>query len=205
MKKIVTVICSIFLTTLLFSQDFQPFKLGDQLDLFRKKLNPDSIMISKIGNYIADVKVLTEREHEKYYYFLNIKCAISYFFIDDKLEFLRFFTVSSHQDLNSYLDDYHGIDDFLSKKYKKIETREFWDNDTYKNDPSKLALAVSLGHYSVSTTYKDSKTEIVHIMTQSFNKEQPICQTIEYSSERALKLQKEEPKAFLKDVMRKTK
>lgn len=202
MKNLLVTLIAILFSTILYSQDFQPFKFGDSIE----KIMNGAVKNSNSSSSAHDggMRVVMSQVDEATDSYDGIKSRVAYYFLDNKLEGVRFFTASSHRDLNEYLKDYNMIKEYLSQKYKKIETREFWDNDTYKNDPSKLALAISLGHYSISTTYIDGTTEIVHILTQYGSKDSPIYQMIDYSSETCMKFYKNNPTGRT-DVLRRTK
>ena len=185
MKKCLVTLLALLLSGFLYSQDFQHFKFGDSSEKIKKEFIADSTQITHntaIGNNLNIMP-----------YAVSDRCSLSgvksmfvYYLLDDKLEGVRFFTIESHDDLNKYLDDYNKIVDFLSKKYEKVETREFWKDETYKNDPTKLALAISLGQCNISTTYKDGNITIVHILKESKQDSRPIYQMIDYSTKKMM-------------------
>jgi hypothetical protein len=201
MKSILFSVVFVLIVTNLFSQDFQPFKFGDPAEKIKMKFDSDSTQIGRSMDgmeFIMPIKV-------------NDTCSISgvksmfvYYLLDEKLEGVRFFTIESHDDLNKYLEDYKKITNFLSSKYEKVETREFWNDEKYKNDPSKLAFAVSIGQYEISTTYKDGTTTIVHILTKYSDAKRPIYQMIDYSSNKCMEFYKNTPLNG-RDILRRTK
>lgn len=202
MKNLFVTLFAILLSTIIYAQDFQLFKFGDSIEKIMKEVDPNTSLSESTSD--SGMEFIMSQKEEVTDSYAGIKSRVAYYFLDHKLEGVRFFTAESHDDLNEYLKDYKKIEDYLTQKYKKIETREFWDNETYRNDPSKLALAISLGHYSISNTYKDGTTEIVHILTNYYSIDRPIYQMIDYSSETCMKFYKNNSSEG-KDVLRRTK
>lgn len=185
MKKLLLALPFLFIPIIITAQDDKNFKFGDS---FEKVNNHFDTATISYGEFVPnDVTFLWSKDLDDKIPFMDIGCHMTYYFMDDKLEGIRYIAQDKHTALKEYFKEYSRIKTFMSNKYKHIETNEVWEDETYKDDDEKIALAISLGHYEVSTTYSDDEYTIVHAVTKSDSKKKesiPIRHYIVYSTEK---------------------
>ena len=70
-----------------------------------------------------------------------------------------------HTELNNYYDDYIDLVQSFSSVYGEPEFTGYrWYDDTYKDDPSNWGLAISMGHVSFKTIWKDQSGNTLYIL-----------------------------------------
>lgn len=98
------------------------------------------------------------------------KFALGYMFYNNVLTNARYmlFEDPSGTEYKSLVED---LNEGLTKKYGEPEGRGIvWIDDTYKHNPTKFDLAVSVGDVIVQYMYEDSDTEILFgVMGEGYN------------------------------------
>jgi hypothetical protein len=202
MKKISILFLLIAISIPSFAQDDQNFKFGDSFDSIRNHFDATSTSIGK--TMPNEVRFIMPEDDKSLISIADVNYMPVYNFLDSKLEKIRYFSADSHNELSDYLKDYEKVKKFLSNKYETIETREFWDDETYKGDPDMIPKAISLGHYNISTTYTNGDITIIHIIKEFGDENKPIYQIIDYRTRKFLKFEKKNPPSG-KDVLRRKK
>lgn len=92
---------------------------------------------------------------------LNMDCMIGYVFAHNRLTKAKYSFLANYEDKNQYIHSYEKIRDILIQKYGKPEAEKaLWQDKQYQDDRSNWGLALSQGHFEVSSHWKDSETEI---------------------------------------------
>lgn len=91
------------------------------------------------------------------------KVDIIYEFNSDRLESGKYYFNEKNINNNVYLRDYEKINKFLDLKYGQPESNKtLWSNDIYKEKKGLHGYALSIGHLSFESTWKNNKTIIIH-------------------------------------------
>lgn len=91
-----------------------------------------------------------------------------------------------HSNNNLFYDDYKKVVELYTKKYgEPLEEYEQWNNDLMKGNPSRVGLAISIGHVNFATKWKTDTSEIGIVLTGDNYKINFGClyQPIDYVSE----------------------
>lgn len=96
----------------------------------------------------------------------GLSSNLSFHFVNNQLVLGMYRITQPHADQNAYLDDYLRLSGLLQEKYGQPKSsEEFWNNDLFKDDYSRRGVAVSMGHYSLFTTWELKETLITLQMT----------------------------------------
>ena len=118
----------------------------------------------------------------------GIACTLTYIFTQGKLSAVKYRVSVEHENNNHYLIDRDKLEDLLSRKYgKPTNYYENWISPVYEDDPSAYGYAISIGHYSIYTQWKNQNTDIVLTLEGSGN---IIDLTIKYISKKYKELDK---------------
>jgi len=100
---------------------------------------------------------------------INLKIAVFYDFIDNKLVSTGYAVMEDHSNENLYIKDYKKLKDALVEKYGKPSDKAtdgsdyeeiVWLDDLYQDDPSHWGFAISVGDLIYQSFWKTDKTEI---------------------------------------------
>jgi len=92
----------------------------------------------------------------------DLKCLIAFYFVADKLYFVKYIFYESHSEFNLYRDDFINIAVILDKKYGEVDIERQWNNDLYKDNPDDWGKAIAAGHLIMYTLRDLQKTKISH-------------------------------------------
>src|SRR5664280_2317181 len=107
MKNLFVTLIAIIFSTIIYAQDFQPFKFGDSSKKIKAEFDSSSTEIG--SSYSGAMGFIMPQKEDETYLFAGINSRVVYYLLDNKLEGVRFFTVASHNDLKKYLEDYNMI------------------------------------------------------------------------------------------------
>ena len=97
---------------------------------------------------------------------IDIKCYIDYVFVNNKLALAGYIFTKKYSNENDYIKDFERVKGNLIKKYGKPKVdRVIWDDDLYKDNPSRYGFAVSIGHVKYIALWNLDETEIVLSLT----------------------------------------
>lgn len=95
----------------------------------------------------------------------GLKANVFYQFYNDKLASAAYIFTEQHSQDNGYISDFKMVDDLLTEKYGEPESEKVnWEDDLYRDDPSRYGFAVSIGHLSYFTTWIDGDVEISNML-----------------------------------------
>lgn len=108
------------------------------------------------------------------------RCAIIFFFAENKLVSSKYHFLHKHVNRNLYIFDYDSLKKNLIKKYgESKEHKVIWLNNLYKNKPNDIGRAFSYGHVRLFTKWETQETNIfLGMMGDNYK----IKLIIEYSS-----------------------
>lgn len=96
----------------------------------------------------------------------NIDVLVGYLFTEGKLTSGRYLAQDEHSNKNEYITDYNDLKALLEKKFgQPSQDKSIWKNDLYKDDYSDWGFALSLGHLVYFSTWENSDSEIMIILT----------------------------------------
>jgi len=91
---------------------------------------------------------------------------VVYIFAKDKLVRTKYIFQQEHDKKNDYLADFTMVDAFFMGTMERPTTqRVAWYNETYKGEPQKYGVAVSLGQLLYSTQWKGARTIVTHALS----------------------------------------
>jgi len=137
---------------------------------------------------------------------INLKIAVFYDFIDNKLVSTGYAVMEDHSNENLYIKDYKKLKDALVEKYGKPSDKAtdgsdyeeiVWLDDLYQDDPSRWGFAISVGDLIYQSFWETNTTAIV---MRLFGDNYKISLLIKYFSKELEHLkEKEEQKEKLKN------
>lgn len=122
--------------------------------------------VAQLKNQYPNVKweIITEEKIKLYAmedYVGGLKATVAYGFVNNKLQIGSYYFMQEHTSDNLHYEDFKNISDILNKKYD-MELNEKWNDDQYKNRPSEIGYALSIGHVEIEELYEDENTFINH-------------------------------------------
>jgi len=92
----------------------------------------------------------------------GMKNYTMYVFKNNKLIQGKYSFHHKHSNKNDFITDYNELKDLLIKKYgTPIKNKITWHNNAHKNDPKMWGQAISFGHLSFYTMWKEEGTNIL--------------------------------------------
>jgi hypothetical protein len=95
----------------------------------------------------------------------GLECALSFYFVENKLVEILYLFVQKHAEENLYVDDFFSVSRILDSKYGEGARDQIWKNERYSDTVDKWGLALALGHATFFTIYDNEKTIIDHTIT----------------------------------------
>ena len=96
----------------------------------------------------------------------GLDCRVVYIFAKDKLVRTKYIFQQEHDKKNEYLADFTMVDAFfMGTMERPTGQRVAWYNETYKGEPQKYGVAVSLGQLLYSTQWKGARTIVTHALS----------------------------------------
>ena len=88
--------------------------------------------------------------------------AVHYYFLDNSLFLGVYVFDAQYKDLNDYIDAYNRIVSVINDRHGEPTTSEIvWENETYKNDPSKYGKAVAKADSTFFSRWETDSTDIL--------------------------------------------
>jgi len=123
------------------------------------------------GDVLAEISTSPDKSGKLFVTFLNgfisgFDCDINYYFAEDKLAMGEYLFRKKHSNSNDYVSDYKYLKSLLEKKYSNtfVETID-WKNTTFKDDPTSIGLAISMGHLEMKAVLETGSTRIVLLLS----------------------------------------
>ena len=96
----------------------------------------------------------------------GLDCRVVYIFAKDKLVRTKYVFQQEHDQKNDFLADFTMVDAFfMGNMEHPTGQRVSWHNETYKGEPQKYGVAVSLGQLLYSTQWKGVRTVVTHALS----------------------------------------
>jgi len=115
--------------------------------------------------------------------------SIMYLFTQNKLVRAKYYFTGTFSNDNKYVDVYENLTNALTKKYGKGEDIKYFDNDYYRDRPSKWGLGISAGKIAFFTKWANGETDIItYLDGENYN----ISCGVEYTSKELGNLEDEE-------------
>jgi hypothetical protein len=90
----------------------------------------------------------------------NLKCALLYTFVTDKLISAMYMVTEQHSNDNLYIADFEKLKKILTEKYGSPFEKDIWSQDLYRNDPSHYGMAISVGHLTKGARWSTGRTVV---------------------------------------------
>lgn len=171
MKRFLTLTLSLLLCYSTSAQDFRKASWGDSKTTVKASESNVEWKTASAGIYdILGFKATI----------VGLSTSVGYLFVDDQLVRAKYSFTESHSNRNIFIDDFDSVGESLETKYGKVDRREFWRNDLYKDDRSDYGMAVAVGHYTLARQWEiPNKTKLIQLLSGD-NYE--ISHVVEYSS-----------------------